>query len=150
MNMTEPTQFITEDLRGTLRNNVDMRRHTSWRAGGCVQRMYQPADLDDLLVFLKHLPGNEPLLAVGLGSNLLVRDGGLRGTVLLLHGSLSEFAPGNQWRHLCPGRRARSQVGTLRGIASLERRRIFRRYSRYRGRHVGNERRMLWHRDLGM
>lgn len=91
MNMTEPTQFITEDLRGTLRNNVDMRRHTSWRAGGCVQRMYQPADLDDLLVFLKHLPGNEPLLAVGLGSNLLVRDGGLRGTVLLLHGSLSEL-----------------------------------------------------------
>jgi UDP-N-acetylmuramate dehydrogenase len=51
--------------------------------------MYQPADLDDLLVFLRGLPVDEPLYAVGLGSNLLVRDGGLRGTVLLLHGALN-------------------------------------------------------------
>jgi UDP-N-acetylmuramate dehydrogenase len=66
-----------------------MRKHTSWRAGGTAERMYQPADLDDLLVFLRGLPVDEPLYAVGLGSNLLVRDGGLRGTVLLLHGTLS-------------------------------------------------------------
>lgn len=91
MNMTEPTQFIAETLRGTLRHAVDMRRHTSWRAGGCVERMYQPADLNDLAVFLRTLPAGEPLLAVGLGSNLLVRDGGLRGTVLLLHGALDEL-----------------------------------------------------------
>jgi len=91
MNMTEPTQFITEGLRGTLRSDVDMRRHTSWRAGGCVQRMYQPADLDDLATFLHALPADEPLIAIGLGSNLLVRDGGLRGTVLLLHGALNEL-----------------------------------------------------------
>jgi UDP-N-acetylenolpyruvoylglucosamine reductase len=51
--------------------------------------MYQPADLDDLLVYLRSLPSDEPLYAVGLGSNLLVRDGGLRGTVLMLHGTLS-------------------------------------------------------------
>jgi UDP-N-acetylenolpyruvoylglucosamine reductase len=53
--------------------------------------MYQPADLADLLLFLRTLPADEPLLAVGLGSNLLVRDGGLRGTVLLLHAALSEL-----------------------------------------------------------
>ncbi|MFZ2301455.1 MAG: UDP-N-acetylmuramate dehydrogenase [Gallionella sp.] len=88
MNMSEPKQFISTTLRGKLRQQVDMRKHTSWRAGGAVERMYQPADLDDLLAFLRVLPADEPLYAVGLGSNLLVRDGGLRGTVLLLHGAL--------------------------------------------------------------
>lgn len=91
MNMTEPTQFTAEGLRGILRCDVDMRRHTSWRAGGRVERMYQPADLEDLAAFLHALPADQPLLAVGLGSNLLVRDGGLRGTVLLLHGALGEL-----------------------------------------------------------
>ncbi len=82
---------LSSGLRGTLRHDVDMRRHVSWRAGGRVERMYQPADLDDLVSFLQALPADEPLLAVGLGSNLLVRDGGLRGTVLLLHGALGEL-----------------------------------------------------------
>lgn len=91
MNMTEPTHFSIQNLRGILRNDVDMSRYTSWRAGGHVQRMYQPADLADLSLFLRALPADEPLLAVGLGSNLLVRDGGLRGTVLLMHAALSEL-----------------------------------------------------------
>lgn len=91
MNMTEPAQFAAQGLRGTLRRNVDMRRHTTWRAGGCAERVYQPADLADLAAFLHTLPAGEPLMAIGLGSNLLVRDGGLRGTVLLLHGVLGEL-----------------------------------------------------------
>lgn len=91
MNMIEPAQFITEALRGTLRNNVAMSRHTSWRAGGHAERVYQPADLADLIVFLRALPADERIVAVGLGSNLLVRDGGLRGTVLLLHAALTEM-----------------------------------------------------------
>ena len=112
MNMNEPNKFVSplpspppkgegdraslrEDrnngLRGMLHYNVDMRRHTSWRAGGCAERVYQPADLADLATFLRTLPAEEPLLAVGLGSNLLVRDGGLRGTVLLMHAALNEL-----------------------------------------------------------
>ena len=91
MNMTEAIHLTPEGLRGKLRSDGDMGRHTSWRAGGHAERMYQPADLADLLVFLRTLPADEPLLAVGLGSNLLVRDGGLRGTVLLLHAALSEL-----------------------------------------------------------
>ena len=87
MIMREPDQF----LRGTLRCDVEMSRHTSWRAGGRVERLYQPADLDDLVTFLRTLSSNEPLMAIGLGSNLLVREGGLRGTVLLLHGALNEL-----------------------------------------------------------
>ena len=87
--MSEPEQFRTEGLRGAMRCGVPMNRHTSWRAGGAAEHMYQPADLDDLLAFLRGLPPDEPLHVVGLGSNLLVRDGGLRGTVLLLHGALN-------------------------------------------------------------
>ena len=91
MNMSEPTQFIAGGLCGKLLHDVDMSRYTSWRAGGRAQHLYQPADLNDLLLFLRSLPSDEALTTVGLGSNLLVRDGGLRGTVLLLHAALNEL-----------------------------------------------------------
>ncbi|HTH40181.1 MAG TPA: hypothetical protein VL968_05285, partial [Rhodocyclaceae bacterium] len=65
-----------------------MGSHVSWRAGGAVDQAYVPADQDDLAVFLAQLPKNEPLLMVGLGSNLLVRDKGFRGTAVLTHASL--------------------------------------------------------------
>jgi UDP-N-acetylenolpyruvoylglucosamine reductase len=90
MNMSEPAQFLPA-LRGVLRENVAMHKHTSWRAGGQVARMYQPADLADLQVFLRRLPASEPVMAVGLGSNLLVREGGWCGTVLLIHAALNEL-----------------------------------------------------------
>ena len=88
MNMSEPEKFIADGLRGEMLCDAPMSRHTSWRAGGVAERLYRPADLADLLVFLRQLPPDEPLYPVGLGSNLLVRDGGLRGTVMLLHGAL--------------------------------------------------------------
>ncbi len=91
MKMSEPTQFTDQGLRGELRHDVDMSRHTSWRAGGIAQHMYRPADLADLQHFLKVLPADEELIAIGLGSNLLIRDGGLHGTVLLMHGALNEM-----------------------------------------------------------
>jgi UDP-N-acetylmuramate dehydrogenase len=83
MNMAETLSF--QGLRGTLRLDEPMARHSSWRAGGRAERLYLPADLEDLAAFLRQLPEGEPLLFVGLGSNLLVRDGGLRGTVVLTH-----------------------------------------------------------------
>ena len=83
MNMTEPLQFT--GLRGELKRDELMARHVSWRAGGSADRFYVPADLEDLGTFLRQLPAEEPLLFVGLGSNLLVRDGGWRGTVVLTH-----------------------------------------------------------------
>jgi UDP-N-acetylmuramate dehydrogenase len=57
----------------------------SWRAGGPADRFYAPRALTDLSAFLRSLARDEPLLFVGLGSNLLVRDGGFRGTVVLMH-----------------------------------------------------------------
>lgn len=78
-------QLRLDGLRGELRREEPMARHVSWRAGGRAQRLYRPADLDDLAAFLRRLPPHEPVLFVGLGSNLLVRDGGYAGTVVLTH-----------------------------------------------------------------
>lgn len=84
MNMAETKHL----LRGTLKHDESMARHVSWRAGGVAARAYFPADLDDLRVFLTQMPADEPLMFVGLGSNLLVRDGGWRGTVVFTQHAL--------------------------------------------------------------
>jgi len=85
MKMSEPIGQSAAVLRGVLRLNEPMARHVSWRAGGAAARAYVPADRADLAAFLATLPKGEPVCFVGLGSNLLVRDGGLRGTVVLMH-----------------------------------------------------------------
>ncbi len=85
MNMAEPIAKPRAALRGTLRLNEPMARHVTWRTGGVAARAYSPADAADLAAFLATLPAREPVCFVGLGSNLLVRDGGYRGTVVLLH-----------------------------------------------------------------
>lgn len=75
--------------RGDLRHDEPMSRHTSWRTGGPADVFYQPADLEDLCAYLRQLPPDEPVLWLGLGSNVLVRDGGIRGTVVVTQGVLS-------------------------------------------------------------
>jgi UDP-N-acetylmuramate dehydrogenase len=85
MKMGEPVNRPDAILRGTLRLDEPMARHVSWRAGGAAARAYVPADGADLAAFLATLPRDEPICFVGLGSNLLVRDGGYRGTVVLTH-----------------------------------------------------------------
>lgn len=69
-----------------------MAKHTSWRVGGPADNFYIPADLDDLKAFLKSGPVDQPCLWIGLGSNLLVRDGGIRGTVISVTGVLNELS----------------------------------------------------------
>ena len=76
-------------MRGTLRLDEPMAKHVSWRAGGRARRFYQPADVQDLRAFVRSLPKEEPVLFVGLGSNLLVRDGGFDGTVVFTHHALT-------------------------------------------------------------
>ncbi|MBM3372888.1 MAG: UDP-N-acetylmuramate dehydrogenase [Betaproteobacteria bacterium] len=92
MNMDEQQQLSSQGLRGELRRDEPMARHVSWRAGGRVRQAYMPADLEDLALFLRGLPGNEAVYLVGLGSNLLVRDGGLDATVVFTHRALREAA----------------------------------------------------------
>jgi UDP-N-acetylmuramate dehydrogenase len=85
MKMTEPIDRSGVALRGSLRLNEPMGKHVSWRAGGAAAQAYTPADRADLAAFLATLPKGEPVYFVGLGSNLLVRDGGYRGTIVLMH-----------------------------------------------------------------
>ena len=79
------------DPRGELRLEERLAAHTSWRVGGPADRFYLPADLDDLVNFLATLPETEPVFWLGLGSNLLVRDGGITGTVICTRGRLKEI-----------------------------------------------------------
>ena len=77
--------------QGTLLMNESMARYNSWRIGGKADRLYIPSSLDDLSAFLQSLDAEEPVNFVGLGSNLLVRDDGVRGTVVVLHNALNRL-----------------------------------------------------------
>lgn len=79
------------DLQGELRINEPLAKYTSWRVGGIAQRLYRPLNVQDLAVFLSQLPIAEPVLWLGLGSNLLVRDGGFAGTVISTAGTLQNL-----------------------------------------------------------
>jgi UDP-N-acetylmuramate dehydrogenase len=83
MIMTEPLRL--KALRGRLSRDESLAKHTSWRCGGNADIAYVPADRDDLAAFVRQLAPSQPLMALGLGSNVLVRDGGVRGAVALLH-----------------------------------------------------------------
>ena len=78
--------------QGELRHDEPMTKHTSWRVGGTADNYYRPLDLADLCLFLAELPEGEKLTWVGLGSNLLVRDGGIRGTIISTSGLLNNIS----------------------------------------------------------
>ena len=79
-------------LRGQLLHDEPMSRHTSWRIGGNVRNYFQPADMQDVCEFMKTLPADEQVYWIGLGSNLLVRDGGINGTVIAVSGMLNQLS----------------------------------------------------------
>ncbi|MCW9031067.1 MAG: UDP-N-acetylmuramate dehydrogenase [Gammaproteobacteria bacterium] len=79
----------TTAYKGMLLKHEPMSRHTSWRVGGMADRFYRPTDINDLSSYLKSLPVNEPVFWLGLGSNVLVTDAGIRGTVICTSGVLN-------------------------------------------------------------
>jgi UDP-N-acetylmuramate dehydrogenase len=72
------------ELRGRLMANQPLAELTWFRAGGPAQLLFMPEDEQDLAYFLAHLPAEIPVTVVGLGSNLIVRDGGIPGVVIRL------------------------------------------------------------------
>lgn len=78
-------------MKGRLLTNEPLAKYTSWRVGGPADRMYIPFDKQDLIDFIKNLPVAEPVFWMGLGSNLLIRDGGIRGTVINTKGRLKQL-----------------------------------------------------------
>src|SRR5262245_65450181 len=88
------------DLRGRLIANAMLADITWFRVGGPAQVLFTPADAADLAYFLGRLPAHYPVVVIGLGSNLLVRDGGVPGVVIRLGRGFSQIAvePGNRVR----------------------------------------------------
>lgn len=114
---------LTVELRGELRLDAPLQALNSWRVGGTAERLYRPAHVYDLALFLRSLPADEPITWLGLGTNLLARDGGVRGTVIATHASLDGIA-------YLSGTRVRAEAGVpcaklarysvARGLAGAE------------------------------
>jgi len=71
-------------------HDVPLAKHTSWRVGGPADILFKPHDADDLAAFLRTLDAATPITFIGLGSNLLIRDGGVRGAVIATHGAFGD------------------------------------------------------------
>ena len=109
-------------MRGRLLEGEALAPYTWFRVGGPADRLFLPADTEDLAAFLREADRSEPLTVIGVGSNLLVRDGGIRGTVIRLGAGFGKIST--------DGARVRAGAGALdasvakraakAGIAGLE------------------------------
>jgi len=82
---------VAPEFMPRVRLDEPMSRHTSWHAGGPAEVYFAPRDRADLASFLRTVPAGVPVLWVGLGSNLLVRDGGVKGVVIATQGALERL-----------------------------------------------------------
>jgi UDP-N-acetylmuramate dehydrogenase len=89
---------MTQDQeKSRLLKNEPLARYTSWRVGGRADRLFIAENLSELQAFMRTLDRAEPVFFIGLGSNLLVRDGGVRGTVVVMHQALSDLRVDGQY-----------------------------------------------------
>jgi UDP-N-acetylmuramate dehydrogenase len=98
-NLLADLASLLPDLRGRLTADAPLAPFTWFRVGGPAEVLYSPADEADLAYFLKNLPRELPVTVIGVGSNLIVRDGGIRGVVIRLGGKAFgaiETTPGFQ------------------------------------------------------
>jgi UDP-N-acetylmuramate dehydrogenase len=91
MNGQRRDSLLSPEFSTRVLHDVPMSKHTSWHVGGPADLFFTPRDVMDLAAFIRQLPADLPLLWVGLGSNLLVRDGGVRGAVISTHGALGQL-----------------------------------------------------------
>ena len=124
--MTKPATTSLIDrlppVRGRYRENAPLDSVTWFRVGGPAEVSFRPADRDDLAEFLAHKPHDVPVTVIGVGSNLLVRDGGVRGVVLRLGRGFAEIVAED--RDLVCGAAAldlnAAKVAQASGIGGLE------------------------------
>lgn len=85
--MADPrSQATLPPIRGRVQQAAPLAPFTWFRVGGPAEWLVRPADMDDLLLLLRDLPDQVPLAVIGAASNLIIRDGGVRGVVLRLAG----------------------------------------------------------------
>ncbi len=119
----EDIKRLVPDLRGRLRANESLAPVTWFRVGGPAQLYFGPADEEDLAYFLDNIPAELPVTVIGLGSNLIIRDGGLEGVVIRLGRGFgqTEVLEGERIRAgaIVPDVRL-AQTAAEAGIAGLE------------------------------
>ena len=120
MMMNEPLHFT--GLRGSLTRDASLAKYTSWRAGGPADTLYVPADRDDVAMFLRQWPEGLPLTVLGLGSNTLVRDGGVRGAVVIMHnpGAVLAVADGLIYAEAGAASPKLARFAAMHGVAEAE------------------------------
>jgi UDP-N-acetylmuramate dehydrogenase len=87
---------IAQEFALRVRRDEPLTRHTSWHVGGPAEVFFNPRNRNDLASFLKTLSDDVPIQWIGLGSNLLIRDGGIKGVVISTHGTLDRLERLNQ------------------------------------------------------
>ena len=97
------TMFDTPNTRGKLLFDVPMTRYNTWGVGGNAQCVFIPSDVADLAKFLAGLEAGIPVTWLGLGSNVLIRDGGIQGVVVVTQGGLKEITIDNGKVHAQAG-----------------------------------------------
>ncbi|MSP52079.1 MAG: UDP-N-acetylmuramate dehydrogenase [Alphaproteobacteria bacterium] len=111
-------------VRGRYTANAPLDRVTWFRVGGPAEVMFRPADRDDLAAFLAACPADVPLTVIGVGSNLLVRDGGIAGVVVRLGGPFASIEPDSVRAVLTAGAGALDAnvalVAAEAGVAGIE------------------------------
>ncbi len=110
-------------LRGKLTPDAPLAKLVWFKSGGKADWLFEPADLDDLRLFLERLGGNLPVMALGLGSNLIVRDGGVPGVVVKLGKPFADIEVGDDHTLTCgAGAHGILVASTARdaGIAGVE------------------------------
>lgn len=91
--------MMANKLEGELLEDVSLAPYSTWKTGGKAKRLFKPANKQDLANFIKTLDTQEPIRFLGLGSNILVRDGGYDGTVIMMQGALKQLEQIDE-RHL--------------------------------------------------
>lgn len=117
------TGEIRHDVRGRLTRDAPLDRLVWFKSGGPADWLFEPADLDDLIVFLSELEPGTPVMALGLGSNLIVRDGGVPGVVVRLGKAFSQVKAVRECVLECGGGASGILVSSTArdaGIAGLE------------------------------
>ncbi len=109
-------------IRGRYRENADLARVTWFRVGGRAEIVFRPADAEDLAAFLKARPADIPITVIGVGSNLLIRDGGIPGVVIRLGREFAKITARGMEISAGAGTLdfALAKAGATAGIAGLE------------------------------
>ncbi len=120
-----------------------MATHCSWHAGGAAQAFFNPRDVEELIGFLRVLPVSVPVYWVGLGTNLLVREGGIRGVVIATPGAFARIERRSQSTVYCEASVPCSRIARSCANWSLSHGGILQRHSGLARRCPGDERRGL-------